>query len=166
MRTEVTYRNITYYFDQSIAEIVKSNQKEMENPSGSAGAQGNFASLRVAFDGWLAATNARDLEKLISFYSPKMEAFYRARNVSQDVVIADRTRMFKRADKIEVSTDDPEITISGDGQTATMRFNKTYLMRVAEREHHGKVIQQLRWELTPEGWKIVSERDIKVLERN
>jgi hypothetical protein len=164
--TEVTYRNITYYFDQSIADIVKSNPPEPDKPSGSADARGDFSSLRGAFDGWLAAANARDLDKLMSFYSRKMDLFYRARNVSQEAVLADRTRLFRRADKIEVSADAPEITLSGDRQTATMRFDKTYLMRVNGREHHGKVLQQLRWQLTDEGWKIVSERDVKVLLRD
>jgi hypothetical protein len=164
--TEVTYRNITYYFDQSIADIVKSNPPEPDKPSGSENAPGDFASLRGAFDGWLAATNARDLERLMKFYSPKMDAFYRARNVSQEVVIADRTRLFKRADALEVRAGAPEITMSGDGRTATMHFSKEYMMRVKERERHGKVLQQLRWQLTDEGWKIVSERDIKVLLRD
>jgi ketosteroid isomerase-like protein len=164
--TEVTYRNITYYFDQSIADIIKPNPPEPDNPSGSENAQGDFASLRGAFDGWLAATNARDLERLMKFYSLKMDAFYRARNVSQEVVLADRTRLFHRADALEVRADAPEITISGDGHTATMHFNKEYMMSVNGREHHGKVLHQLRWQLTDDGWKIVSERDIRVLLRD
>lgn len=163
--TEIAYRNITYYFDQAIADIVKSDSSKTDAAANKQSAQNDFASLRAAFDAWLAATNARDLERLLKFYSPQMEAFYRARNVSQDVVRADRTRLFERADALEVKTGAPEITVSGDGRTATMNFNKEYFMRIGERERRGKVIQQLRWQLTNEGWKIVSERDIKVLLR-
>lgn len=161
--TEIAYRNITYYFDQAISDIVNSASSKTDASANGQPAKGDFASLRATFDAWLAATNARDLEKLMQFYSPQMEAFYRARNVSQDVVRADRTRLFGRADALEVSTGAPEITLSGDGRTATMSFNKEYFMRVNGRERRGKVVQQLRWQLTNEGWKIVSERDIKVL---
>jgi ketosteroid isomerase-like protein len=163
--TEVAYRNITYYFDQAIADIVNANPSKTDNASTGQTAQGGFASLRSTFDAWLAATNARDLEALMKFYNPQMEAFYRARNVSQDVVRADRTRLFERAEALEVSTGAPEITVSGDGRTATMTFTKDYFMRVGGRERRGKVIQQLRWQLTNEGWKIVSERDTRVLLR-
>lgn len=161
--TEITYRNITYYFDQAVADIVKSSPSKTNLSPGGQPAQGDFTSLRGAFDGWLAATNSRDLEMLMKFYSLKMDAFYRARNVSQEVVRADRARLFGRADALEVSTGAPEITVSGDGRTATMHFNKDYFMKVNGRERRGKVLQQLRWQLTDEGWKIVSERDIRVL---
>jgi ketosteroid isomerase-like protein len=164
--TEVAYRNITYYFDQAIADIVDSDSSRANAPATAQKAQGEFASLRGTFDAWLAATNARDLEKLLKFYSPQMEAFYRARNVSQDVVRDDRTRLFERAEALEVKTGAPEITVSGDGRTATMSFNKEYAMKINGRERRGKVIQQLRWQLTDEGWKIVSERDTKVLARS
>jgi YD repeat-containing protein len=161
--TEVAYRNITYYFDQAIADIVNSTTEE--GAASVQNAQGDFASLRGAFDSWLAATNARDLERLLKFYSPRLDAFYRARDVSQDVVRADRTRLFQLAEAIEVRADAPEITVSGDGRSATMHFNKEYLMRAGGRVRQGKVVQQLRWQLTDEGWRIVSERDIKVLSR-
>ncbi|MBD0325222.1 MAG: nuclear transport factor 2 family protein, partial [Pyrinomonadaceae bacterium] len=164
--TEVAYRNITYFFDQAIADIVNSNSSIKDGASSVQNAQGDFASLRGAFDDWLAATIARDLERLLKFYSPRMEAFYRARNVSQDIVRADRTRLFEIAEAIEVKAEAPEITMSGDGRSATMHFNKEYFMRAGGRVRQGKVVHQLRWQLTDEGWKIVSERDIKVLSRS
>jgi ketosteroid isomerase-like protein len=160
---EITYRTITYYFDQAIADIVKSNPSRSDGAAGNQLAKGDLSSLRGAFNAWLAAANARDLETLLKFYNPQMDAFYRARNISQDVVRADRTRLFERASALSVSADAPEITLSGDGRTATMTFNKEYRMKVNGKEHHGKVIQQLRWQQTDEGWKIVSERDIRVL---
>ena len=163
---EIAYRNITYYFDQAIADIVKSGTSTTEAPANGQTAQGDFTSLRAAFDAWLAATNARDLERLMKFYSSRLESFYRSRNVSQETVRADRTRLFERADSLEVSTSAPETTMSGDGRTATMSFSKEYVMRVNGRERRGKVLQQLRWQLTTEGWKIVSERDTKALPRS
>jgi ketosteroid isomerase-like protein len=159
--TEVTYRNISYFYDQAIAEIA--------NPDLPAAAltdeqraQQEIASLRVMLEGWVAATNARDLEKLMQFYNTKMDAFYRARNVSQEFVRADRARLFQRADAIEVTAAEPEIDINRDDGTATMRFRKVYVTKVDGRERSGEVIQQLQWARTAQGWKIVSERDVKV----
>jgi YD repeat-containing protein len=161
--TEVTYRNITYYFDQAIARIVEASPSPAGDSSAESRAQGDFAAVRAALNEWVAATNARDLERLMKFYSSEVEAYYRARNVSQDFVRADRTRLFQRADVVEVSVDAPEITMSPDNQTATMKFRKGYMMKVQGRERRGDVIQQLQWRRTDEGWKIIGERDIRVL---
>jgi ketosteroid isomerase-like protein len=159
--TEVTYRNISYFYDQAVAEIV--------NPDLPAAAltdeqraQQETAALRVLLEGWVAATNARDLEKLMQFYSSKVDAFYRARNVSQEFVRADRARLFQRADAIEVTVGDPEINVNRDDGTATMLFRKAYVTRIDGRERRGEGIQQLQWARTAQGWKIVSERDVKV----
>ncbi|MDT4895116.1 MAG: SnoaL-like domain [Acidobacteriota bacterium] len=163
--TEVTYRNITYYFDQAISEIVK-NPSAADNSSDTQRAQGALASLRGALGEWVAATNARDLERLMGFYNSEVDTYYRARNVSQDFVRADRVRLFQRADTIEVSVGAPEITISSDDRTATIKFRKGYVMKVQGRERRGDVIQQMQWRRTDEGWKIVGERDIRVLSRD
>jgi ketosteroid isomerase-like protein len=165
--TEVTYRNISYYFDQAIAELVKPDSSSpADNLSDAQRAQRDFASLRSALDEWIAATNARDLERLMKFYDSKLSTFYRARNVSQELVRADRARMFQRAEAIEVSASDPEIAMSHDERVAAMRFRKDYSIKVDGRDLRGRVIQQLQWQRTDEGWKIVSERDVKVLRRD
>ncbi|HEX8772478.1 MAG TPA: hypothetical protein VF735_02665 [Pyrinomonadaceae bacterium] len=161
--TEVTYRNISYFLDEAIAEIAKTDRPATDNLSDEQRAEAEQASLRGALDGWVAATNARDLEGLMKFYGPKVDAFYRARNVSQAFVRADRTRLFQRADAIEVKTGELEIKMDREGDEPTMRFRKAYVVRVDGREHRGEVVQQLQWRRTDDGWKIVSERDIKVL---
>lgn len=162
--TEATYRNITYYYDQTVANIAKPNPKDALG-SGER-AEGDLEALRSVLDAWVAATNARDAEKLISFYNSKVDAFYHSENVSQDFVRADKTRWFKRADLLEVNVNNPEITISGDRRTATMRFHKTYTVRVSGREHHGEVLEWLKWLRTDDGWKIVGERDTRVLRKD
>jgi ketosteroid isomerase-like protein len=163
--TEVTYRNLTYYYDQAIAEIVSAGGPADASAGGRPG-EGGFASLRGALDNWVAATNARDLERMMQFYAREVETYYRARNVSQDFVRADRTRLFQRADEIEVRIEAPEITMSSDERSASMRFRKGYVMKAQGRERRGDVIQQMQWRRTDEGWKITGERDIKVLRRN
>lgn len=119
--------------------------------------------LRAALDEWVAATNARDLKKLMTFYMPEVKAFYLTRNVSQSVVRADKARAFREADVIEVYAHEPEIIFPGSAQTAIMRFRKRYVIKDRSRERRGEVIQELRWQRTADGWRIISERDIKVI---
>ncbi|HEX8921453.1 MAG TPA: nuclear transport factor 2 family protein [Pyrinomonadaceae bacterium] len=164
--SEVTYRNITYYFDQAISEIANTNRLSTDSSSDGPRASGDLASLRGSLDAWVAATNARDLEKMLQFYNPEVEAYYRARNVTRDFVRADRVRLFQRADTVEVRVGAPEITVSSDERTATMKFRKGYVMKVQGRERRGDVIQLMQWRRTDEGWKIITERDIRVLRRD
>lgn len=160
--TEVTYRTINYYFDQAIAQIVESA------PAGAASvsAVGDRATLRGAFDGWVAATNARDLEKVMAFYGPEVEVFYRKRNVQREFVRDDKDRSFQRAEAMEVSAGEPEITISDDGRQADMTFRKKFFVKMQGRERRGEVLQLLRWRRTGQGWEIVGERDLRVVRRD
>jgi ketosteroid isomerase-like protein len=119
--------------------------------------------LRAALDEWVAATNGRDIHKLMAFYMPQVRAFYLTRNVSNSVVRAEKAQAFRDADVIQVSTEEPEIIFPGDARIAIMRFRKRYVTKVRARERRGEVIQELRWQRTDDGWRIISERDIKVI---
>lgn len=171
---EVTYRSITYYFDKSIANIVEQNPASNESRTSTEtvddGAQGSggesretFIALRRALEDWNASNNARDIEKQISFYGPKLYFYYRARNVSREFVREDKGRMYERAEFIDVRTDAPEITLERDGRAAIMRFRKQYVVKSGGSERYGEVLQELRWQRTDEGWKIVGERDVRVV---
>jgi ketosteroid isomerase-like protein len=116
-----------------------------------------------ALESWIAATNGRDLRKHLSFYMPRLKAFYLARNVPRETVRGERARAFERADRIEVQALAPETILVEGGRVAIMRFRKKYLTKTGAQSHRGEVIQELRWQRTDQGWKIFSERDIKVL---
>jgi len=49
------------------------------------------------------------------------------------------------------------------GQTAVMRFRKQYRIVDRNRTRSGEVIQELRWRKTDSGWRIFSERDVRVI---
>src|SRR5947209_1207590 len=164
--TEVTYRNITYYADQTIVDIAESNLPSTDSHADDERPQGDLESLRGAFDAWIAATNARDVDKLMTLYDSKLDTFYRAQNVSRDFVRDDKTRSFKRTGAFEVAAREVETTMASDNSTATMRFHKTYVVKIDGREHHGEVLDWLRWRRTEEGWKIAGERDLRVLRRD
>ncbi|MBD0326107.1 MAG: nuclear transport factor 2 family protein [Pyrinomonadaceae bacterium] len=121
------------------------------------------AALRAALSEWVAATNARDLSRQLSFYRPTMNAFYRRRNASVEEVRADRARVFERADSIRVQADSPSIQVSPDGQTATMRFRKRYSIAGGGEDRSGEVVQELRWQRIDGKWRITSERDLRVV---
>jgi serine/threonine protein kinase len=118
--------------------------------------------LSVALDAWIAATNARDLNRQMSFYAPTLNAFYQKRDISQAAVRAEKSRIFSQISSIDVKASSPEIRISDDGRTATMRFHKRWDF-VGAQSSSGEVVQELGWRKTDAGWKIVSERDVQVI---
>jgi ketosteroid isomerase-like protein len=118
--------------------------------------------LRAALDEWIAATNRRDLARQMSFYPPTVSVFYRERNVPRTAVLAEKRRLFGRAQVVEVQAGPPDITLDGS-DAATMRFRKTYDIRGPQATRRGEVRQELRWVKTPAGWKITSERDAQVI---
>ena len=129
-----------------------------ETPAGDA-----HATLNGALDEWIAATNARDIERQMGFYSQKVNAFYLTRNVPREAVRAEKSRVFSRANLIDIRAATPGIRLSRDGRTATMRFRKKYAIEGGGEDRRGEVVQELRWHRTDEGWKIVSERDLRVI---
>jgi ketosteroid isomerase-like protein len=127
-----------------------------------AGSNG-LGNLRTALERWVAATNARDIRNYISFYMPRLKAFYLARDIPRDVVRSERARAFESADLIEVHVVAPEMIFVDEGHIAIMRFRKQYTTKRGAQAHRGEVIQELRWRRTTQGWKIFSERDVKVV---
>jgi len=119
--------------------------------------------LRRALDEWVASTNTRDIDRLTTFYMTTLKAYYLTRNVRRSVVRQDKLSSFRRADVINVRADEPEILFSHATGTAIMRFRKNYVTETRSRKKSGEVIQELRWQKTREGWKIISERDVRVI---
>jgi serine/threonine protein kinase/ketosteroid isomerase-like protein len=118
--------------------------------------------LKTALGNWITATNSRDINKQMSFYAPTLVAFYQRRNTTQAAVRAEKARLSSQANTIDVRAGEPEIQLGADGQTATMRFHKSWNFS-GDRLESGEVIQELRWRKTESGWKIVSERDVEVI---
>ncbi|HEX9960610.1 MAG TPA: hypothetical protein VGB00_06750, partial [Pyrinomonadaceae bacterium] len=92
-----------------------------------------------------------------------LKAFYLARNASRNAVRVEKSRAFAAAKSIDIRAEEPEIIFQGGGQLAIMRFRKKYNIDNGSKSRSGEVIQELRWQQTARGWKIFSERDIRVL---
>ena len=119
--------------------------------------------LRAALDQWLDATNKRDIEKQMSFYMPELKAFYLTRNTPSSYVRIEKAQVFATAGLIEIRAEEPEIIFQEGGRMAIMRYRKKYRIENGAKSRRGEVIQELRWQRMNAGWKIFSERDIRVL---
>ncbi|HVG35506.1 MAG TPA: hypothetical protein VM911_20820 [Pyrinomonadaceae bacterium] len=119
--------------------------------------------LRRALNEWVASTNTRDINRLTAFYMTTLKAYYLTRNVGRSFVRQDKLSSFRRADVINVRADEPEILFSHSTGTAIMRFRKNYVTETGLRKKSGEVIQELRWQKTRDGWKIISERDVRII---
>jgi YD repeat-containing protein len=173
---EVTYRSITYYFDKNMAGVLEQQPSQTvdsrnDSPSetgaedSDSGARSKeelpetFTVLGQALDELVKATNARDIDKVMAFYGPKLLFYYRSRGVPRETVRKDKAGMFERAELIDVRAGAPEVTLDRDGLTATMRFRKEYIVKIKDRVRHGEVLHELRWQRTDDGWRIIGERD-------
>jgi ketosteroid isomerase-like protein len=119
--------------------------------------------LRRALDEWIAATNGRDIQRQMAFYAPTLQAFYLTRNTPRSGVRAEKQRAFSTARDIDIRAAEPEIVFQESGRVAVMRFRKQYRIVDRSRTRSGEVVQELRWRLSPNGWRIFSERDVKVI---
>lgn len=120
--------------------------------------------LSRSLDQWISATNARDIERQMTFYAPRLKAFYLTRNTPRSAVRAEKNRAFSTAKIVDIHAAEPEIVFQSGGQTAIMRFRKKYDIQTKTHRNSGEVIQELRWQRDKGGdWKIFSERDIRVL---
>ena len=97
------------------------------------------------------------------YYMPRVETFYLARNVSSAFVRDEKRRLFGRARRVHIRVNDPEIRRDPQGRSATLRFRKMYEIDSGRGSRRGEVLQEVRWVKTDGGWKIVGERDAKVI---
>jgi len=119
--------------------------------------------LVVALFEWIDATNRRDFSGQSRFYPDSMDAFYLWRNVPRNAVLAEKRRVFARASSIDIGSDAPQLIIEPGARSARMYFRKTYVIAGTPRNRTGEVLQELRWVKQSNGWKITSERDLRVI---
>jgi serine/threonine protein kinase/ketosteroid isomerase-like protein len=119
--------------------------------------------LLSTIDGWLNAHNRRNLTQVTNFYMPHVSAFYLTQNTTRAAVRAEKARLFQESGMSIRRTGDPQITFGQDGSTATTVFRKSYTRGDASQRQSGEVLQEIVWQKTDRGWKIISERDIRVL---
>jgi hypothetical protein len=117
--------------------------------------------LTIAFQ-WIDATAARDFAAQSRFYPQTMEAFYLWRDVPKSAVLAEKRRVFEQARTIKINMEPPQILVDDGARSARMYFRKKYVIK-GRVNRRGEVLQELRWIKGDDGWKIVSERDLRVI---
>jgi hypothetical protein len=147
--------------EKPVAEVERVDNEVAEKPATDI----EQTQLNSSLDKWITATNARDVEQQMNYYAPKVNSYYQVRNASPDLVRAEKKRVFERANVVDIQTGKPEITLSRDGRSAKMRFRKKYAIKEGQKSRSGEVIQELQWIKSGDDWKIVSERDVKVINR-
>ncbi len=128
-----------------------------------SGEASEAGALRAELGRWVEATNVKDIAGQMDFYAPRLRAYYLTRDTPRDFVRADKSRVFSKASAVAISAEEPEIVFLEGGSAAVMRFRKRYEVRGGPQSGRGEVIQELRWRKTARGWKIYSERDIRVI---
>lgn len=121
------------------------------------------AELNASLGNWVSATNERNVEQQMTYYAPQVNSFYRSRNTSINAVRDEKKRVFDGVDAVDIQTGKPKIVVSADGRTATMQFRKKYSIKKGQQNRNGEVIQELKWVKSKKGWRIISERDLKVI---
>jgi cytoskeletal protein RodZ len=121
--------------------------------------------LNASLNEWVDATNTQNVDQQMTYYAPKLNSFYRSRNASINAVRDEKKRVFDGVDAVDIKAGKPQIVLSRDGRTATMVFRKKYSIKKGEQNRNGEVIQEMKWVKSNNGWSIVSERDVKVVNK-
>ena len=144
----------------SAASVVAPVTGARGNPGEEAAAAGD---LRSELDAWVEATNRKDIPRQMDFYVPRLSAYYLTRDTPRGRVMVEKSRVFSAAGSVSVTAEEPEIIFLEGGRAAVMRFRKRYRIEGGPRGGRGEVVQELRWRKTSAGWKIYSERDVRVI---
>jgi ketosteroid isomerase-like protein len=123
------------------------------------------ADVRAMLDDWVAAAAAQDVDRLMAFYSPELDAFYNRRGVSSSSIRTELTRLYKRAGKVDVRVlGEPRITFEEGGRFATVRIRLGYTILDKEgKTRRGEAAQVLRLVKTGDDWKITDQRGENIL---
>ena len=117
--------------------------------------------VEAAFQ-WLDATLARDFAAQSAFYPETMDAYYLWRDVPKHAVLAEKRRVFAQAQTVNIAMEAPQILIDAGARSGRMYFRKTYVIE-GKVNRKGEVLQELRWVKQEDGWRITSERDLRVI---
>jgi hypothetical protein len=110
---------------------------------------------------WRRAVITGDINAQTILYAPRMDRYFRQRNVSRDLVRREKVRlkeMYPQITRYDIS--DVRIESSKDSEKV-VSFRKDWDMR-GERRFAGAERQRLKLRKISGDWKIVSEQDMKV----
>jgi len=112
--------------------------------------------VRELLDDWASAAAARNVDRLMTFYSTELETVHGRRDVKSSSLRAELTRLFGRAESVEARVlGEPRITFEEGGRAATVRVRLGYAVEEKRgRKRKGEVAQELRLVKAGDGWKV------------
>lgn len=119
---------------------------------------GITAEVVITLNEWAATTRAHDFAAHMSYYSDALDVYYGQKNVSIDVVRANRVKAFERYSTLDVQLSGIDVSLDATSTRATATFDKSW------RFEGGKTftgsVRQIVW-LGKFGnrWLITGEKD-------
>jgi hypothetical protein len=121
--------------------------------------------VRAGFEAWVESMRDRQLSRHLVWYADPVHVFYDRPNVPKRVVETIRSETFRDAVRAEVGVSKLDVRLDREGTAATIVFRKQFDFEGPRIDRHGTVMQELQWQRTRAGWRIVSERDLKQASR-
>jgi ketosteroid isomerase-like protein len=118
--------------------------------------------LENAVEDWKSAIEAFDVDANIDSYADSVD-YYKGGKVSRTKIKQDKEKALAVYDTINITLKDVVITPDPSGEKATATFNKEWDFENSDKRNRGEVKQQLIFAKISGKWKIVSEKDLKVL---
>ncbi len=110
---------------------------------------------------WKSLAESRDLNGYMDRYADRID-YYSKRGAGKAFVERDKRKAFTTYTSIRTNITNLTVTPGADGKTATATFDKEWDFSNSSKRTTGKVRSQMVFRKTGAGWRIVSERDLKV----
>lgn len=118
--------------------------------------------VEAALHGWVAASNAHDLDTHMSYYADTLDIYFGRSHVSSAFVRADRARAYTRYYKLDVRLSNLSIRLEDSPAThATAVFDKSFRFE-GDKVLSGSVQQTIWLTKTNGRWLITGEKDSRV----
>lgn len=115
-----------------------------------------------AVSSWAKAIESGNVNAHLNYYADTLEYYYTGRGFSKNQIRADKQRAFESFDDIEFNVSNFRVTPEGNGDRATVIYDKEWVFSNEERTLEGKVQSQMTLQKIGGRWLIVGEKDLKV----
>jgi len=143
--------------ERSVPESTRTRIEPLPQPDAAA----PVAGVNDLLERWRETVMRGDVNAHTILYAPRMDQFFRRRNVTRETVHREKTRMmelYPEVNRYDIS--DVKVESSKPGE-AVVSFRKDWDMR-GDRPFSGAERQRLKLRRISGDWKIVSEEELKV----
>jgi hypothetical protein len=132
-------------------------------------------SIRQALDNWVQSFRNKDARAQADCYAPVVETYFRWHNVPREQLAHDKEKSFAAIGEIrkyEISEIQVSVQPAIGGPDSTTNYSRADAIfqkewdtsTVAGKIFAGREIEKLTFVGSPEGWKIVGEQELKILQ--